>query len=254
MPTEHTGIRVGPMIAAPHAASHPGATGWQGPARQSAVSDWPVVPPEAVAVESTLVSETVETLSRLLDRTLRETPRPFPLKFEAPVTPAEPRRFAATLANAVTGSGVFFEAHLAEWVRGERSLDLVRTEAESRAATVAPAAEALQQQLSLLATDQLAFQFAAWPGQSASLTVGPEPEDPGRGASPERDFIARLETEFRGLGPIRATLNLTSCGVDVALQADSPQTAAKMRAALATLTASFAAAGLRPGRIEVDDA
>ena len=49
--------------------------------------------------------------------------------------PAAPQRLAATLANAVAGCGVFYEAHLAEWVRGRRSIASIR-----RARTGAPGA------------------------------------------------------------------------------------------------------------------
>lgn len=219
-------------------------------------------PPAPAIVDSTRVSETVETLSRLLDRAFREPPRPFPLAMETAGAMAAPQRFAAALANAVSGSGVFFEAHLADWVRGKRSLALVRAEAESRSTapvrtadapqrSVATSEAALQQQLSMLVTNELAFQFAAWPGQPASLALGPAAEDGGNDAAPEREFVARLHAELRGLGPVHATLGLTPHGIDLALRAESPQTAAAMRKGLAALAEAFTAAGLRVGRIEV---
>jgi hypothetical protein len=223
----------------------------------------PALPPVPAAAASTQISETLETLSQLLDRAFRDPPRPLALAPGAIATLAEPQRFAATLADAVSGSGVFFESHLAEWVRGKRSLGLVRAEAESRAAAVAPAADmpqrpmtagaaALQQQLSLLVTSEIAFQFAAWPGQTASLEMGPAPDDGDNEAAPERDFVARLQADMRELGPVHATLSLTSCGIEVALRADSPNTAAAMRNGLASLTSAFIGAGLHISRFEVN--
>jgi hypothetical protein len=248
----------------PQTTVHGGSTTLPTQTLRLPAAAWSALPSAPAIADSTRVSETLGTLSLLLDRAFREPPRPFPLMIQTSLASAAPPRFAAKLASAVSGSGVFFEAHLAEWVRGERGIDSVRAEADARTAMNAPATDAaqrtvpageaaLQQQLSLLVTSELAFQFSAWPGQAASLAIEQAPDEDGNQAAPEREFVARLDTELRALGAVHATLHLSSYGIDLALRADSPQTAALMREGLASLAQAFIAAGLRVGRIEVQD-
>ncbi len=45
--------------------------------------------------------------------------------------PAEPRQFAAALATAVRDSGMFYEAHLARWSRGQYPLELLQREPQA---------------------------------------------------------------------------------------------------------------------------
>lgn len=108
-----------------------------------------------------------------------------------------------------------------------------------------------RQQLSAPATAELAFQFAAWPGQNAALVIGREPGQAPHTAPPERVFLARLEMELPELGSVRAMLNLNSRGIDIDLRTATAAAADALSAARDSLVQALAAADLRVGRIEV---
>ena len=233
----------------------------------------PALPAAAPASgDSALVGETIPALARLLDGALRDPPAPLALRLEAlpsevtgaPGTsahlasraPAAPQHLAAALAEAVSGSGVFFESHLADWVRGARDTAPLLAEAQARAATLAAAPDAtgeaaFRQQLSSLVTGELAFQFPAWPGQNAALVIGKDPEQAPPGAPPGRTFFARLEMELPELGSVQAVLNLNSRGIDIDLRAAAPATTDALGAAMQSLAQALAAADLRVGSIVV---
>jgi hypothetical protein len=217
--------------------------------------------PAAAPAGSALVGETIPALARLLDGALRDPPAPLALRmetssFEAPISAAAPQRLAAALAEAVSGSGVFFESHLADWVRGGRDTAPLLAEAQARAATLASTPDAtgeaaFRQQLSALVTGELAFQFPAWPGQNAALVIGKEPEQAPPDAPPGRTFFARLEMELPELGSVQAVLNLNPRGIDIDLRAATPATAAALGAGRDWLAQALTAASLRVGSIEV---
>ena len=210
----------------------------------------------SAAGDSPRLSETAQTLARVLDGALREPPPPTPLRLELTAAHAAPERLAAALANAVSGSGAFFESHLADWVQGARSSESVLAEAQVRASTLASAGEsagdgALRQQIASLVTGEMAFRFAAWPGQHAVLVVGKEPEQASRSTDPKQVFFARLEMEFAELGPVQAVLHLSAQGIDVDLRASAHGTEQSLEANRGTLAQALASSGLRVGRIEV---
>lgn len=280
MPPEDTRVRPNPVIAPPPASPaspasrertpRPPEEAWSALISARALPA-AAAPPAAAALpapaDSVLIGETIPALARLLDGALRDPPAPLPLRLEAPDTPAAPghlaarapiapQRLAAALAAAVSGSGVFFESHLADWVRGGRDTAPLLAEAQARAATLASAPDAtgeaaFRQQLSSLVTGELAFRFPAWPGQDAALVIAGEPEQTPHAAPPARTFVARLEMELPELGSVQAIVNLNSRGIDIDLRAATPTTADALGAARDSLVQALAAADLRAGRIEV---
>ncbi|MFY9314386.1 MAG: flagellar hook-length control protein FliK [Burkholderiales bacterium] len=225
------------------------------PAAALPVAALPLAP-----VDSTPLGESVPAAARLLEGALRDAPAPLALRLQTPPpalsnAPALPQQLAGALAKAVSGSGVFFESHLAEWVRGARDTAPVLAEAQARAATLAAAPEAagepaLRQQLASLVTGELTFQFAAWPGQDATLAIGGEPEPAAQAAAPERAFHAHLEMELPVLGPVHAMLSLNARGIDIDVRGAAAAVDA-LRAGRDSLAQALAAADLRVGRIEV---
>lgn len=228
---------------------------------RAALPDLPlaaVAPPPA---DSARVEKTIPALARLLDSALRDPPEPLALRVETPPATAAlgagaPRQLAAALAEAISRSGVFFESHLADWVRGGRETAPLLAEAQARAATLAAAPDAsgeaaFRQQLSSLVTGELAFQFAAWPGQNAALVIGGEPEQASPAAAPGRTFFARLEMQLPELGYVEALLSLNSGDLRINLRAAAPATVTTLDGARDTLAQAFAQADLRVGRIDV---
>lgn len=238
----------------------------------SALIALPAADESPASADSAQLGESLLALARLLDGALRNPPAPLPLRLEAPASasagtaasaqlaapgaPAAPTQLANALAAAVAGSGVFFESHLAEWVRGTRDAAPILVEAQARLEALAIAPEAtgeaaFRQQLASLVTGELAFQFAAWPGQNATLTIGREPEQAPPAAVPERAFLADLELAMPELGSVRATLNLNARGIDIDVSAATTASAQTLRAARDSLVQALAAAQLQVGRIEV---
>jgi hypothetical protein len=217
------------------------------------------------SIASVKVSDSIASLAHLLELALRDPPPPLMLRLAEPTAvasaPAVPHRFARALAHAVSGSGVFFESHLAEWARGQRdSLPLI-AEAFSRAAALTSARQvespasgdvAFRQQIASLITGELGFQFVAWAGQSATLLVGREPEPAPQAAAGERGYVARVDLDLPGLGAVGAILKLRPCGIEVDLRSPAPTAAALMSADRESLGQALSSAGLRVVRIEVD--
>lgn len=199
------------------------------------------------------LSPTAQLLAQVLHRSVRDSPPALSLRVEVATGQAAPQQIAAALADAISGSGIFFESHLAEWVQGTRNTAAVLAESQTRAATeTATAGTApFQQQLAALATGEMTFCFSAWPGQRVELTVsgdaGPGPQDD----TGERCFFAHLEMDLPALGAVRAVLSLRPQGIDVDLRASAPPAAQALEEDRGSLAGALAAAGLRVGRIEV---
>lgn len=73
------------------------------------------------------------------------TERAAPLLPAPPQSPAEVQRLATALQDSVQRSGLFYESHLARWVRGQYPLESLRAEPHNlvaRATPAAPSAEA----------------------------------------------------------------------------------------------------------------
>lgn len=73
------------------------------------------------------------------------TERAAPLLPAPPQSPAEVQRLATALQDSVQRSGLFYESHLARWVRGQYPLESMRAEPHNlvaRATPAAPSAEA----------------------------------------------------------------------------------------------------------------
>jgi hypothetical protein len=142
-----------------------------------------------------------------------EPPQPAPLTRGQPLlaeAPASAAELAPTLAKAVSQSGLFYEAHQAEWVAGRRPIESLQAEPHGQMkAAAAPASSAsagaaaapstvlatddsandkrvaqnsaqsvpdqlrplVQQQLDAVATQRLAWHGEVWPGQVMDLQI-----------------------------------------------------------------------------------
>jgi hypothetical protein len=177
--------------------------------------------------------------------------------FETPLfDPRNPTAAADRIAARVAGSGVFFESHVAQWARGDRSDAAVLQEAQqlSKNTLSDPArAEARTAvQLEALQRHSIALTGPAWTGQQMLLELGRDPQvlpDGAEGASGEGEqvFVARLRLDLPRLGPIEVRLRLAGDAVAVTVQsAGASEAAERLAAALPEFAAALAARGLRP--------
>jgi Flagellar hook-length control protein FliK len=160
---------------------------------------------------------------------------------------------AQSLGRALGRSGLFYEAHQAQWVTGAKPLIELLLEPQARLSEppvsasawltdvdakpdatapaintsntgadaydpVHPGALALvRQQLEAFETRHFAWQGTAWPGQTIAWEVDEEPKFAERGGAAEQPSAAVWRTCLRltlpNLGQIAASLRLDTCGV-----------------------------------------
>lgn len=189
---------------------------------------------------------------------------------------------APILKDALTKSGIFYEAHQARWVAGELSTEALRQEPQGKmpaTATVNVVPEGktvntpeatqanlvqiarpeagspipreltpiVQQQLDALATQNYAWQGQIWSGQKLWWEISENPEN---ARSQDGDAMARWQTRLKlslpALGGIDAVLHLKPGGdIAVTLTADSEASEARLRGDTDSLRSQLEAAGLK---------
>ena len=174
------------------------------------------------------------------------------------------------LRQALQDSGLFYEAHLGQWLAGRLGLAALRQEPQARpGGRAAPAAGGgaaagaagliperlqplVQQQLDALASGQYLFQLQAWPGQDVTWQLE-DPDTPAAAAAAEngRVWRTRLRLTLPALGALEAGLVLSASGLQVLLRADQGAAADFLRAHHAPLRQALSAAGLAVGRVEI---
>ncbi len=173
--------------------------------------------------------------------------------------PVDAKELAPTLADAVGKSGLFYEAHQAQWVagklpleallqepQGQHSAQALPTQPANLAASLVPTdlKPLVQQQLDAVATQRLIWQGEVWPGQTMDWQIEQEPEGHGQGAEAEQRWATTLRLSTPRLGQIQAALKLGGGGVRIALTAPSDATAADLSTAAPALEQALAAAGV----------
>ncbi len=191
--------------------------------------------------------------ARTVARTVETDRAAAPVVFSRPLVsapePAAPvRAIAERLRSTLERSGLFYESHLAQWTRGERSDEAIAGEllqvrlAEGQiapAARVAAQLQALQQQAVVL-------HGPAWPGQPATIKIARErggADDSAADGSAAPVFDATLTLDLPRLGMLVARLRLS--GETVAATFESARTDT-LAAALPEIRASLQAHGLTP--------
>ncbi|MEQ1837461.1 MAG: flagellar hook-length control protein FliK [Candidatus Nitrotoga sp.] len=165
------------------------------------------------------------------------------------------RLLAGALRDALGKSGLFYESHQAQWIRGERSMNQLLEEPqnvltgksllpspnnEQRAVSVAqtssnmpvtsdsaddtslPIAKELlslvQQQLHTLEHHHLAWMGQVWPGQEIQWEIKGQPEHQPQ-QQDERQWSTEIELALPKLGNVHARLVFTESGLQLTLNA-----------------------------------
>jgi len=192
--------------------------------------------------------------------------------------PTDSRAVANVLRSALADSGMFYEAHQAQWVADERPLAALMREPQSRLEPLPPAdalpanqpatelpqlkelpvhrdaLTAVRQQLETLETRQMIWQGSLWPGQTIEWTVGEEPAASRSPGGEEREWRSRVQMTLPRLGGIDATLVVSASGVRVNLRADNADSAALLNNQRRALGAALDNAGVTPLAIGVTHA
>lgn len=239
------------------------------------------------AEPSPLLSDTGRFIDSLLRRPIfpgapSTLPGVVPL-LDAP--PADGVELGRGLERALGRSGLFYEAHQAQWVTGAKPLIELLLEPQARLSEtpvpasawftdvdaepdvtapanntsasasdpVHPGALALvRQQLDVFETRHFAWQGMAWPGQTITWEVNEEEpqsaEEQGAGGQPSAVWQTSLCLTLPNLGQVAARLRLDTRGergVEVRLTATEPATAAVLRAGAIPLANGMASAGIK---------
>jgi len=202
--------------------------------------------------------------------------------------PADGTALAAALEHSLAHSGLFYEAHQAEWMGGNYDLAQLRAEPQAQFAQSAPQPTALpaggttadaapiaaatatmaaaplaqsslqpegstlvQQQLAALESGRVVLQLEVWPKQWMQWEI----DEHAQGAAQQPDAPASWQTRLRldlpQLGTLIAALTLGNQGVHIKLDAISAGSAALLQKHRASLHAALAAAGVPPAIITV---
>ncbi len=173
---------------------------------------------------------------------------------------------AQKLQDTISKSGLFYESHVTEWVKGERTLpELMREpqmqrlvqgqagENAARAAANGPdltAAQMINQQLHTHEQGRVQWQGEAWPGQAMQWEVRREQREGGKqdgGAgedeTPEQVWRSGVRFRFPLLGEVSASVTLIGGQVHIQVQTGSDDSAGTLRAHAGRLERAMEAAG-----------
>lgn len=164
---------------------------------------------------------------------------------------------ARKLEQSISGSGVFYESHVAEWADGKRPLSELQREPQMQQAMSTPGAKqgaaaelASAQLINLQLTTQeqarVTWQGQLAPGQDLQWEIHKDaPEQRGRGAGEDSAPVWRsgMRLRFPLLGEIEATIVTTGDKVHIELRTASEDTGDALRARAGELTSALDVSG-----------
>lgn len=211
---------------------------------------------------------TLSNAAQLIDKALninsqeQSTPR---IKGTAPLfgsANTDPTAVAAQLHKSVDNSGVFYEAHLRQWVEGERNLAQIHQEPQNLPDSAKTSTGATDQQtqwlpfqLDTLENKRFAWQGELWPGQAFQWEISKAPDH--QTAKPETNQDPTWQTvvhfQLAKLGQINATIHLQGEHVQVHVNVQNEATTDSLKNAIDQLILSLAASGAALDNITIQD-
>ncbi|HEX5364161.1 MAG TPA: flagellar hook-length control protein FliK [Gallionella sp.] len=228
------------------------------------------------------IGDTARLLSNLTDRPIE---RPLVQQmgskavWAATLQAPDVRQLATGLHDALSKSGLFYESHQAQWVRGERSINQLLEEpqnlltgksltlspgdtqqsAQDKLAAAQPSQPSaksdnapliakelqplVQQQLHTLENHHMVWMGQVWPEQQMQWEIKGEPKHQGR-QQDERQWSTEMELSLPKLGDVRARLVFAESGLRLTLHAADAATTALFNRSLPQLKNSLDNAGI----------
>lgn len=208
------------------------------------------------------ISNTGQLLARILDIGHPPSGKQAAIAGAAPLidpgkgVPPGPE-LARKLEQSISGSGVFYESHVAEWADGKRPLSELQREPQMQQAMATPGAKpgsaaelASAQLINLQLTTQeqarVTWQGQLAPGQDLKWEIHKDaPEQRGRGSGDDSAPVWRsgMRLRFPLLGEIEARIVTTGDKVHIELRTASDDTGAALRARAGELSSALEVSG-----------
>lgn len=169
---------------------------------------------------------------------------------------------AQKLQDTISKSGLFYESHVTQWAKGERTLpELMREpqmqrlaqggEQAARTGAGGPdltAAQMINQQLHTHEQGRVQWQGEAWPGQQMQWDIRRQQREGGKhdggdDAAPEQVWRSGVRFRFPLLGEVSAAVTMIGGQVHIQIQTGNDDTAGTLRAHAARLETAMEAAG-----------
>lgn len=178
------------------------------------------------------------------------------VQLPAPSSQILPERLAQTLRE----SGLFYEAHLAKWVKGEWPYEKLLVEPQNATLRSAlphnlppelagmseESARMAGRQLQILEGGAMQWLGQVWAGQWMHWMVEERLDrDGGGGESDQRQWLTEISMQLPNLGGVRARLSLMGDQISLVLHSEDARTLERMRAELPVLATGLQSAGLQ---------
>lgn len=229
----------------------------------------PLSTPEHLSDTSRLLSTlTQQPLEKSYVRAIHAEPL-----MPASTAPPDTTALAGKLHESLSQSGLFYEAHQAQWIAGSRSTaqllqepqnlltDPVKTALASITNSASPTASQpdnvlgipnqiqplVQQQLHALETRQVLWQGQVWPNQNMDWEIHEETPRSSTTSYEEAggQWATQIRLDLPNLGEVAAMLRFGSQGLSLTLDASGTQTRKLFGAASSQLTAALAERGIK---------
>lgn len=224
----------------------------------------PLSAPEQLSVAARLLSSlSQQPLEKAHVRALRSEPL-----LDTAAAPPETTKLAEKLHESLSQSGLFYEAHQAQWLAGSRSTAELLLEPQNRltdsgnALSAMPATTAaahhesdsipsqlqplVQQQLNALETRQVLWQGYAWPNQKMDWEIHEEsPRHSGAGYEEAGgQWATQIRLDLPNLGEVAAMLRFNHHGLSITLDASDERTRTLFGSSSSALSAALAERGI----------
>ena len=231
---------------------------------QSYSATMPLSPGSAASPNTALVGQAVDGLRAAVPSSTTLTPNVL-AGSPAPTHNLLPARLFQTLSE----SGLFYESHLARWVKGDMPFESILREPqaqigrEMQANARLPelggmpdeAARLAGRQLHLLDGAPFLWQGMAWPGQWMEWLVEERPDGSGEGDGGEEGtsrWVTEIRLDLPAMGAVHAHIGINGERVGLRLIARDESVRSAMQAALSDLAKGLEASGLKPVSLIVD--
>ena len=189
------------------------------------------------AVDEASLSRAGQLIGQHLRTAGTEAETPYQARLTVSRDPANAGQLAAELRQAISGSGLFYEAHLAEFTQGRRPLHDVLQEVQTREQY--PPGNLLVKQLGILENQRLLWHGEIWPGQTMNWRIDAEREKSESQHYADEPATPPLSTtlslQLPRLGKVSARLDFAHGAVRVTLSAAQAATADRLQQAGPTL-------------------